>query len=107
MYFSCTKGIGSTIAQGFAFGTGSAVAHRAVGAVSDSFSGGGSSGEAASAPEYAQGAMPQEQQQMNGGACSAERQIYYDCLRDNKDDGAVCQFLLEQLKSCNQNQMYS
>jgi len=83
------------------------VAHRAVGAVSDSFSGGGSNKEAAPAPEYASGAMPQEQQQMNGGACSAERQIYYDCLRDNKEDGAVCQFLLEQLKACNQNQMYS
>jgi type IV secretory pathway TrbL component len=33
------SGLGSTIAQGFAFGTGSAVAHRAVGAVADSFSG--------------------------------------------------------------------
>lgn len=101
------SGIGSTIAQGFAFGTGSAVAHRAVGAAADSFSGGSSGQEQQqqSAPEYAQGSMPQEQQQ--SGACSAERQIYYDCLRDNKDDGSVCQFLLEQLKACNQNQMYS
>merc|ERR1739845_84337 len=33
------SGIGSTIAQGMAFGTGSAIAHRAVGAVANSFSG--------------------------------------------------------------------
>ena len=100
------SGIGSTIAQGFAFGTGSAVAHRAVGAVADSFSG-GSSETPQAAPEYAQGAMSQGQQ-MSGGDCTMERQIYYDCLRDNKDDGAqICQFLMEQLKSCNNNQMYS
>ena len=36
------SGLGATIAQGFAFGTGSAIAHRAVGAVADSFSGGSS-----------------------------------------------------------------
>merc|ERR1719512_481941 len=46
------SGIGSTIAQGMAFGTGSAIAHRAVGAVAGSFS--GDSNEAApptAAPE--------------------------------------------------------
>jgi type IV secretory pathway TrbL component len=36
------SGLGSTIAQGFAFGTGSAIAHRAVGAVADSLTGGSS-----------------------------------------------------------------
>ena len=95
-------GIGSTIAQGMAFGTGSAIAHRAVGAVANSFGGGSEA-----AQEATPAAQHTEQQIQQTGACSAERQIYYDCLRDNKDDGAVCQFLLEQLKACNQNQMYS
>ena len=96
-------GIGSTIAQGMAFGTGSAIAHRAVGAVASSF-GGGSSEQ----PQAAEAPVAQQQNlSQTGGSCSSERQIYYDCLRDNKDDGAVCQFLLEQLKACNQNQMYS
>lgn len=85
-----------------AFGTGSAIAHRAVGAVSNSFGGGGSEQPAAAAA-----AAPQQDMGAAGGACSTERQIYYDCLRDNKDDGQVCQFLLEQLKACNQNQIYS
>merc|ERR1712028_203136 len=36
------SGIGSTIAQGMAFGTGSAMAHQAVGAVVGAVTGGGS-----------------------------------------------------------------
>jgi coiled-coil-helix-coiled-coil-helix domain-containing protein 10 len=103
------SGIGSTIVQGMAFGTGSAIAHRAVGAVAGSMSG-GSGGEAApAAPEYATGAMSNNNNNVMNkpDACLQDRQIYYDCIRDNRDDQAVCSFLLEQLKSCQQNQMYS
>ena len=100
--------IGSTIAQGMAFGTGSAIAHRAVGAVAESMSGSGSSEQpVAAAPEYAQGAMDQSASSMNVGACASDKQMYYDCVKDNRDDQVVCNFLLEQLKSCQQNQMYS
>ncbi|KAL7562978.1 hypothetical protein ACA910_018616 [Epithemia clementina (nom. ined.)] len=100
--------IGSTIAQGMAFGTGSAIAHRAVGAASDSMFGGGSSNQAA-APEYAQGAMEQSvTSTVDSGLCATDKRMYYDCIKDNRDDQAVCQFLLDQLKSCQQNnQMYS
>ena len=90
-----------------AFGTGSAIAHRAVGAVANSFGGGGSEQPAAAAATTAAPQQDMGAAAGGGGACSMERQVYYDCLRDNKDDGQVCQFLLEQLKSCNQNQMYS
>mmetsp|Transcript_25711 Transcript_25711/g.70864 ORF Transcript_25711/g.70864 Transcript_25711/m.70864 type:complete len:149 (-) Transcript_25711:150-596(-) len=97
------SGLASTVAQGMAFGTGSAIAHRAVGAVANSMSGGGEAApEQAPAPEYAQGAMQQQQD-----VCATDKQMYYDCLKDNKDDGAVCNFLLEQLKACQQNQMYA
>lgn len=105
------SGIGSTIMQGMAFGTGSAIAHRAVGAVAGGMSGSG--GEAApasmaAAPEYASGAMSNNNNSMTKpDVCMQDRQIYYDCIRDNRDDQAVCSFLLEQLKSCQQNQMYS
>ena len=99
------SGLASTVAQGFAFGSGSAIARAGV----DAVLGGGSSSQpqqaAPAAADHGQSSMLQDQ--MNGGACMSERQIYYDCLRDNKDDGAVCQFLMEQLKACNQNQMYS
>lgn len=96
-------GIGSTIAQGMAFGTGSAIAHRTVGAVAESF-GGSSAGSQEAAPVQQQSMMAQQQ---DGGACSMERQVYYDCLRDNKSNGEICEFLLDQLKACNQNKMYS
>ena len=93
------SGIGSTIAQGMAFGTGSAIAHRAVGAVAGSMSGGGS---AEPAPEYAQGAMPQPQQLQ--GACAMDKQMFYECLQVNKGDQQACNFLYDQLRQCQQNE---
>ena len=96
------SGIGSTIAQGMAFGTGSAIAHRAVGAVAGSFSGGGETAPAAAgAPEYAQGAMPQQDNQL--AACAMDKQLFFDCLQQNKGDQQACHFLYDQLKECQQN----
>jgi coiled-coil-helix-coiled-coil-helix domain-containing protein 10 len=104
------SGIGSTIVQGMAFGTGSAIAHRAVGAVADSFSGSGSSDAApvAAAPEqaapaYAAGAMPASSSSSN--ACDMDKNMYYDCLKQNNGDNQACHFLYEQLKDCQQNRM--
>ena len=99
------SGIGSTIVQGMAFGTGSAIAHRAVGAVADSFSGGGSK-ESAPAPEYAQPAAATADYTSNSSqndACSMDKTMFYDCLQRNKGDQMECNFLYEQLKSCQQN----
>mmetsp|Transcript_13849 Transcript_13849/g.18078 ORF Transcript_13849/g.18078 Transcript_13849/m.18078 type:complete len:157 (-) Transcript_13849:143-613(-) len=101
------SGLGSTIAQGMAFGTGSAIAHQAVGAITGSMSGGGEAAPAPATNEYASGAMEQNNNSQSGAACATDKQIYYDCLKDNRDDGVMCNFLLEQLKACQQNQMYS
>jgi len=94
------SGIGSTIAQGMAFGTGSAIAHRAVGAAAGAVSGGGSE----EAPEYAQGAMPDQQSQQITGACAQDKEMFYECLKHNKGDQQACQFLYEQLQQCQQSQ---
>lgn len=92
------SGIGSTIAQGMAFGTGSAMAHRAVGAVAGSF---GGSSEAAPASEM----QPmQQQQQMQGDVCAMDKQMFFDCLQQNKGDQESCRFLYDQLQQCQQNQ---
>lgn len=98
------SGIGSTIAQGFAFGAGSAVAHRAVGAVADSMTGGGSSAEAAPAPPAA--AAPAQAPAMGNAndVCMMDRNNFYDCLKQNQNDEASCNFLYDQLKMCQQNQ---
>ncbi|GAX10587.1 hypothetical protein FisN_14Lh085 [Fistulifera solaris] len=94
-------GIGSTIAQGMAFGTGSAIAHRAVGAVAGSF-GGNSSNEAA-APVQQQ-PQPMSQQPMQGGVCAMDKQMFFDCLQQSKGDQESCRFLYDQLQQCQQNQ---
>lgn len=98
------SGIGSTIMQGMAFGTGSAVAHRAVGAAAESFSGsGGDQAPAAAVPEYAQGSMSAASSKTD--MCSSDKTMFYDCLQQNKGDQQACHFLYEQLKDCQQNQM--
>lgn len=98
--------IGSTIAQGMAFGTGSAIAHRAVGAASDAMFGGGGD---KNVEVSNQSAMEQPLASNSfAAACATDKQMYYDCIKDNRDDQMVCQFLLDQLKTCQQNnQMYS
>jgi hypothetical protein len=96
------SGIGSTIVQGMAFGTGSAIAHRAVGAVADSFSGGGSK-ESAPAPEYVQPSTTTTAPVSQNDACAMDKTMFYDCLQQNKGDQMACNFLYEQLKSCQQN----
>ena len=91
------SGIGSTIAQGMAFGTGSAIAHRAVGAVA------GSLGGSEAAPvEQQQQAAPAQQgfDAMQGGACANDKQLFFDCLKANSGDAQSCSFLYEQLQQC-------
>ena len=95
------SGIGSTIAQGMAFGTGSAIAHRAVGAVAGSLGGGSEA-----APVEQQQAPAQAQQgfdAMQGGACANDKQLFFDCLKANSGDAQSCSFLYEQLQQCQQS----
>merc|ERR1719436_91063 len=97
------SGIGSTIAQGMAFGTGSAIAHRAVGAVAGSMSGG------ESAPDLAPAQDLQQQQfdtlQSNSQVvCGDEKNMFYECLSTNKGDQQACAFLYDVVKDCQRNQ---
>jgi hypothetical protein len=98
------SGIGSTIAQGMAFGTGSAIAHRAVGAVANSF--GGGSDEAAPVEQQQQqqqyAANPQQQQLT--GACANDKEMFFDCLKVNQGDQQACSFLYDQLQACQRNE---
>eukprot|EP00814_Leptocylindrus_danicus_P002632 CAMPEP_0116020628 /NCGR_PEP_ID=MMETSP0321-20121206/9909_1 /TAXON_ID=163516 /ORGANISM="Leptocylindrus danicus var. danicus, Strain B650" /LENGTH=105 /DNA_ID=CAMNT_0003491353 /DNA_START=236 /DNA_END=553 /DNA_ORIENTATION=+ len=93
-------GLASTVAQGMAFGTGSAIAHRAVGAVAGSMSGGGD----AEIPAQTQHQMGYEQQQpantMSSGPCADDKQMFFECLQMNKGDQSSCAFLYDALKTC-------
>ena len=96
------SGIGSTIAQGMAFGTGSAIAHRAVGAVANSMGGGSDSApEEQHQVEVAPAQMGQQQLQ---GPCAYDKEMFFDCLKVNKGDQEACSFLYQQLQSCQRNE---
>ena len=97
------SGIGSTIAQGMAFGTGSAIAHRAVGAVANSFGGGSDAPAAEQQQQVAPAAQMMDQQQANG-PCAYDKQMFFDCLKQNKGDQESCSFLYQQLQSCQRNE---
>lgn len=91
-------GLMSTVAQGMAFGTGSAIAHRAVGAVANSFSGSDAPQEAA--PAMQQHEPVQQQQQQN--VCGNDQRAFLECLNTNSNDISSCQFFLDQFKQCQQ-----
>lgn len=97
------SGIMGTIAQGMAFGTGSAIAHRAVGAV---FGGGGSKDEdrEASAPSSA-AAAPAASENISyarGSAmdCSMFQRDLIKCMQENKSDIAWCQNYMDSFDQC-------
>lgn len=100
------SGIGSTIAQGMAFGTGSAIAHQAVGAAVGSMSGGSSAPAEAPAQagyEYQAAGAPQQGYQAQG-ACGDDKQMFFECLKVNSGDQQACSFLYEQLQMCQRTQ---
>ncbi|KAL2513601.1 Cox19-like CHCH family protein [Forsythia ovata] len=91
--------IGSTIAQGMAFGTGSAVAHRAVDAVVGprTIQHETVGSEAATAPAHATNSM--------GGSdsCSVHSKAFQDCLNGYGNDISKCQFYMDMLAECRRN----
>ena len=92
---SLLGGIGSTIAQGLAFGTGSAVAHRAV----DSVMGPRTVQHetvTSQAPEAAGASMG------NAGAdaCNIHSRAFQECINNYGTDISKCQFYLDMLNQC-------
>ncbi|KAK4743254.1 hypothetical protein SAY87_001255 [Trapa incisa] len=97
---SILGGIGSTIAQGMAFGTGSAVAHRAVDAVMGPRTIQHETvvtGAAASAPEATPNLMG------SADACSIHSKAFQDCLNNFGSEISRCQFYLDMLNECRKN----
>jgi hypothetical protein len=76
-------GLMATIAQGMAFGTGSAIAHRAVGAVAGAMSGsGGEAAPAAAAPAAAAASTSTD--------CSAYQRDFSRCIKEVGSDPCAC-----------------
>ncbi|DBA01073.1 TPA: hypothetical protein N0F65_002683 [Lagenidium giganteum] len=97
------SGLMGTMAQGFAFGAGSSVAHHAVGAAVNSFSGGKEQpAEAAPAQQY----EPVQQQQMQQPVCYNDQKAFIDCLNTHNSDISACQYYLDALNVCKQQSAY-
>eukprot|EP00262_Sarcandra_glabra_P019043 TRINITY_DN7029_c0_g3_i1.p1 TRINITY_DN7029_c0_g3~~TRINITY_DN7029_c0_g3_i1.p1 ORF type:complete len:147 (+),score=29.49 TRINITY_DN7029_c0_g3_i1:115-555(+) len=95
---SMLGGLGATIAQGMAFGTGSAVAHRAV----DAIVGPRTIQHETVASEATAAPAPT----MNSGgsdACNVHSRAFQDCLNNYGSDISKCQFYLDMLSECRRN----
>lgn len=87
------------MAQGFAFGTGSALAREAVG----SFMGGNKEKAETPAPV----AAPVQQQQQYGapaGPCAIDQQAFLSCLNNNATNAGNCDFYYNALQACQSRQ---
>ncbi|KAL3617328.1 hypothetical protein CASFOL_038873 [Castilleja foliolosa] len=92
--------IGSTIAQGMAFGTGSAVAHRAV----DAVMGPRTIQHETVASEAAGAPAPAAPTSMGGSeACGMQSKAFQDCLNGYGNDISKCQFYMDMLADCRRN----
>ncbi|KAI4375900.1 hypothetical protein MLD38_013716 [Melastoma candidum] len=90
------SGIGSTIAQGVAFGTGSAVAHRAV----DSIMGPRTvQHEMVGGPAAAEPVANAS----STDACSIHSKAFQDCVNNFGSDISKCQFYMDMLSECRKN----
>ncbi|KAK4357773.1 hypothetical protein RND71_023383 [Anisodus tanguticus] len=95
------SGIGSTIAQGMAFGTGSAVAHRAV----DAVMGPRTIQHEAAVAEAAAAAPASTTIGSGSDACSMHNKAFQDCINSSGSDIGKCQFYMDMLSECRRNSM--
>eukprot|EP01032_Pedospumella_encystans_P009369 gene9369-11030_t len=87
------SGLGSTMAQGFAFGTGSALAREAVGSIF----GGSSSSSSQPAPAAA---APAPVPTSAPSACEYDQRAFQSCLRENPNSASVCDHYFTALQAC-------
>lgn len=93
----------STMAQGFAFGTGSAIAHRAVGAAANALTGGSEEAPANHAPAPGNYQQPPPMPMNNGASCNVDQQNFMACLNQSAGNVDACQFYFEALQQCQRN----
>ncbi|KAG6789636.1 coiled-coil-helix-coiled-coil-helix domain-containing protein 10 [Populus alba x Populus x berolinensis] len=96
---SILGGIGSTIAQGMAFGTGSAVAHRAV----DAVMGPRTIQHETVVSEAAAAAAPTPSSMGGADACNIHTKAFQDCVNNFGNDISKCQFYMDMLTECRKN----
>jgi len=102
------SGLASTVMQGMAFGTGSAIAHRAVDAVAGPRTVVHEHKDVESSHEQPMNLAPASSMQsgsmsrnaMDMGMCSNENEKFSQCLRDNNNNVNACKFYFDMLSQC-------
>jgi len=90
-------GLGGMVAQGMAFGAGSAIARTAIGSMM------GGSSEGGEAPQQQQGYAPQEAaQQAPPAACEMPQQQFFSCINTNSGNAGACDTYFQALQQCQQ-----
>jgi hypothetical protein len=84
------------MAQGFAFGTGSAIARRAVGSIF---------GGTATAPDQTPVAAPTPMAPTAPMACDFDQKQFMSCLQANPASASVCDHYYNALQSCQSQRM--
>jgi hypothetical protein len=96
------SGLAGTVMSGMAFGTGSAVAHRAVDAIAGprevKHVHEGGDGDAAPG----QSAAPMSSNS-NAGPCGDEFEDFQRCSKENNNDISSCRFFYDVLSQCQDN----
>lgn len=93
---SALGGIGATIADGIAFGTGSAIAHRAV----DSVLGPRTIQHEMVAPPAPAATAALLSSSIGSDACNTHSKAFQDCINNFGSDISKCQFYLDMLNEC-------
>ena len=98
------SGLGGMVAQGMAFGAGSAIAHRAIGAAADAVSGGDESHDH---QQQGNGNYAAADQNQERSPCDDNQSQLYQCLSDQSGNAAACQFFFDALRDCQENLRYA
>lgn len=91
------SGLLGTVAEGMAFGTGSAIARHAVNSVVDSFS---------SDSKEQQPTAPVAPVAAAAPVCVADQKAFLECVNTRANDISACQFYLDALNQCKQQSVY-
>lgn len=100
------SGLGGALVQGMAWGTGTAIANRAVDAVMGGRTVVHEHRDAEQAPAAASSSSDSMMNSNKSSLCSYESTSFNQCMKDNNNDVMACSSFLDTLKSCQQNSKF-
>lgn len=91
------SGIAGAVVQGMAVGTGSAIAHRAIGAM---FGGSSAPAPVQEVPAQAAAAPAPAPVPKVPSMCAEDHKLFVECLRMNPTNVSMCESYMQSLQAC-------